>query len=739
MVVRIVGDNSDFDKSVDTAEKKFVALGKSFVKVGKALTTFVTLPLVGLGIAAVKSAANIEMQQAAFETMLGSAQDAKKMLTDLKDLAAKTPFQLTDLANASKTLLSFGFDAERVLPTIRQLGDVAGGNSDRFSALSLAFAQVQATGRLMGQDLLQMINAGFNPLQQIAEDTGQSMAELKAAMEDGAISADMVAEAFAGATEEGGRFFGGMERASKTLEGQWSTLMDTLAELGRSFADILLPTIKIVITNLTWFAERFSNLDEGTKRFILTVAGLTAAIGPLLLGIGKLIPAIHALGSAIKAHPYLAAAGAVIALGVAIAGYIKGAQGAKRATDELIASLNSVDPITRKAQDASFELRFLITDLKDATVGSREMTTVEKALSTAIADLAKKYGINRQAVEEAVKAQHYLNEEFETQPGVYKTLGEMLGFATRAQLAEAAAAEKAAKEREERRKIEERYKQALSDISAEFDKIAKQEQAATATGQEYNAVEEKRKAVLEQINKLIDEGWRVEKAAGESGITYIQAILDANKELFVQEKAGQRIVRQGSEDERKYTEAAIYAATEELDVKAALWAAEEEAAAQRKAEHEAELARIKAERDERISAAQQIAIALSGFARSLADRKLEELRRFADAQEQAYAAELERDAAGVKTQLTSLDTELQAALVAAGVAEKTEEEQLRAQIEAAKTAGDTEKQTELEAALKREQITADFALRRQAIIDAAEEVKVAKQKAYDEEIAANHL
>src|SRR3990167_4674957 len=282
--------------------------------------------------------------------MLGSAADAKKLLTDLKDLAARTPFQLTDLADASKTLLGFGFSAEKLLPTIRQLGDVAGGNSQRFGQLSLAFAQVQATGRLMGQDLLQMINAGFNPLQEISEKSGISMSELKKQMEAGAISADMVADAFKSATSEGGRFFGGMERASKTLSGVWSTLMDNLAEMGRRFAEILVPAIKNAIAVVSGIAERFQALDEGGKKTVLTVFAIAAAIGPLIFAVGKLIPVIKAVNLAVTTTAWASwatgiglAVAAIAMVTVGIVGLITAMNDAKKAAQDMKSQFPELD------------------------------------------------------------------------------------------------------------------------------------------------------------------------------------------------------------------------------------------------------------------------------------------------------------------------------------------------------------------------------------------------------------
>jgi len=225
LVVRIVGDITDFNKKIGEAEKKFNDATNNFSKIGKSLTTFVTLPILGIGAAAVKSAADMEMQQAAFETMLGSAAAAKDMLAQLVDLAAKTPLRLTDLSDGTKTLLAFGVSADKIVPTLKMLGDVALGDAERLKRLTLAFAQTQSAGRLMGQDLLQMVNAGFNPLQVIAEKTGKDMLTLRKEMEAGAISSEMVAAAFQSATSEGGKFFQGMERGSKTLAGQFSTLL----------------------------------------------------------------------------------------------------------------------------------------------------------------------------------------------------------------------------------------------------------------------------------------------------------------------------------------------------------------------------------------------------------------------------------------------------------------------------------------------------------------------------------
>lgn len=175
--------------------------------------------------------AQMEQYTTSFTTMLGEQARAQQVVNNLREFAAKTPFGLSDIAKNTQTLLSFGISADEALVRIRQIGDVSQGNAERMGALTLAFAQVSSAGKLSGQDLLQMINAGFNPLEEISRKTGKSMAELKTEMAKGAISAEMVADAFASATSEGGRFYGSLEAQSKTFTGQMSTLKDGAEEL----------------------------------------------------------------------------------------------------------------------------------------------------------------------------------------------------------------------------------------------------------------------------------------------------------------------------------------------------------------------------------------------------------------------------------------------------------------------------------------------------------------------------
>lgn len=256
-----------------------------------------------------------------FRVMLGSTEAAALKVEELKTMAAKTPFGMEDLASATQTLLSFGIEADKTTDILSMLGDISLGDKEKLSSLTLAFAQVSSAGKLTGQDLLQMINAGFNPLQSISEKTGASIGDLKEKMaggkgskefqkmikaaqkevkkmgdgasesakllaqigKDGAISAEMVAYAFESATSEGGRFYNGMEEASKTFSGQLSTLKD---DLGALVGDVFQPAFDWLSDNVLPYAiEATSKLSEGFKTGGLS--GMLAAAGAIISDLGS--------------------------------------------------------------------------------------------------------------------------------------------------------------------------------------------------------------------------------------------------------------------------------------------------------------------------------------------------------------------------------------------------------------------------------------------------------------------
>lgn len=158
-----------------------------------------------------------------FEVLTGDKKIGQGLSKDLNKLQLDTILGPEVFKNA-QTMLSFGIASEEVIPSLKMLGDVAMGDSEKMKSLTLAFSQMRATGKLTGQDLLQMVNAGFNPLAEMSRTTGKSLSELKQQMEKGNITSEMVTKAFKDATSEGGKFNNMLEQMKHTRKGQVAAL-----------------------------------------------------------------------------------------------------------------------------------------------------------------------------------------------------------------------------------------------------------------------------------------------------------------------------------------------------------------------------------------------------------------------------------------------------------------------------------------------------------------------------------
>lgn len=185
-----------------------------------------------------------EMQKMDMTTLFrGNAEAADEMFKKISQYGKETVYDKAGLIDAQKTMMSFGITGEKSFETLKQIGDVAMGDKQKMQSLALAFSQATSAGKLQGQDLMQLINAGFNPLQVISERTGESIVSLKDKMSKGQISAEMLSQAFRWATDEQGLFYQGAERAGTTTAGKINQLKDTVDDfLIRAF-DKLKPLI----------------------------------------------------------------------------------------------------------------------------------------------------------------------------------------------------------------------------------------------------------------------------------------------------------------------------------------------------------------------------------------------------------------------------------------------------------------------------------------------------------------
>ena len=243
------------------------------------------LILAGAGIGmSIRKGMEADLQQANITTLLrGDVEKAKALYAQLSDYGIKTPYDKAGLIEAQKTMMSFGLSSEFAFGKLKNIGDIAMGDAQKMQSLSLAFAQATSAGKLQGQDLMQMINAGFNPLQVISERTGESMAQLKERMSKGSISAQELAQAFEWATDKQGLFYQGAEKAGQTLSGKFNKMMDSITELALKVYEAISPVLSPLVDlaavifssiggGIGWLIEKF---QEGNP----IIWGIAGAVG----------------------------------------------------------------------------------------------------------------------------------------------------------------------------------------------------------------------------------------------------------------------------------------------------------------------------------------------------------------------------------------------------------------------------------------------------------------------------
>lgn len=297
---------SQIQRQTEDSRTAFGKLGDAMIKVyaviGVAQTAYNAVSAGLSKIVSVGSATELQLQN--LTTLYrGNADEAKAMYDRLAEYGKVTVYDKAGLLEAQKTMMSFGIEGEKAFSTIKQIGDIAMGDSQKMQSLSLAFSQATSTGKLMGQDLLQMINAGFNPLSVISEKTGRSIESLKDDMSKGKISAEQLSQAFQWATEEGGLFYKGAEKAAGTTEGKINVLKDSFDEFLVSVFNKVQPIVNKALTFATNFLENAPSLIDSImseiKPFIDMVWTGVTEIGN---SIQRLSPYLEPVKDAIENH-----------------------------------------------------------------------------------------------------------------------------------------------------------------------------------------------------------------------------------------------------------------------------------------------------------------------------------------------------------------------------------------------------------------------------------------------------
>ena len=303
--------------------------------------------------------AEFESMETSLKVLLGGNEERlSNIMGQIKEYALASPLNTKDMVGAVQMMTSFGIEAEKSIDYLKAIGDVSMGDTGKFNSLALAFSQMSSAGKLMGQDLMQMVNQGFNPLEEIARKTGKSIGELQNEMSKGAITSKMVQDAFISATSAGGKFYGMASEGAKTLNGQISMLQESFDnmfnEIGSKGEGVVMSAVKAA----TYLVENYEQVGRvivglatafGIYRTAVALATMTTngyTIAETLAYTRMLLleKATKLLNMTMLANPYVAAAAA---LGTLIGAIIATSDG----ISELDAAQNTLNETFKDAKE----------------------------------------------------------------------------------------------------------------------------------------------------------------------------------------------------------------------------------------------------------------------------------------------------------------------------------------------------------------------------------------------------
>lgn len=222
--------------------------------------------------------ASMESYLTNFKVMLGNEEQAAAKLSELRKMAASTPFALSDLTEGTQTLLQFGIAADDTTGVLQRLGDISLGNADKLQTLVRAYGKMSSAHKVTLENVNMMIDAGFNPLNQICEATGESMSDLYKRISDGSVSFEELQYAVQAATSEGGQFYNGMLEASQTFSGRMSTLKDNVSALTGELTSGLFAALGDLVVKLNEVVTSFLDSDEKMAQLKETISIATSVV-----------------------------------------------------------------------------------------------------------------------------------------------------------------------------------------------------------------------------------------------------------------------------------------------------------------------------------------------------------------------------------------------------------------------------------------------------------------------------
>ncbi|MCT4321784.1 tape measure protein [Elizabethkingia anophelis] len=403
--------------------------------------------LKGFAMELINVRGEFQKTEIAFTTMLGNGGQAKQLMNQMVDLAAKTPFSLQDVSSGAKQLLAFQVPASEVVDTLTRMGNIAAGLSIPLSRINLVYGQVKAKGKLMGDDLRQFTEAGIPMVAELAKKFNKTTAEISAMVTAGKIGFNDVKDVLFAMTNEGGMFFNLMEQQSASLSGKISNLEDAWDQMLNKIGEANQGLLSDAIDELAWMVEHYEKVISAIEVLVLMYGAykaalivnsvalqvaaasegtLTVAQGARTLATIAADKATQALNATMFANPYAVATALIVGLIAALVkmsnqlSYAEEAQAklnkrlteATANTEEQKSKIESLIVAIKSENITNEKREVLLNQIKKLADGRLDQLTVEKIKTGEATEAINEYvkALDRQAKAKAyvdLKAENY--------------------------------------------------------------------------------------------------------------------------------------------------------------------------------------------------------------------------------------------------------------------------------------------------------------------------------------------
>ena len=410
-------------ETVEANEKMSVSLTKVLGVIGgvTALKNFVT--------ELVNVRGQFQQLEIAFSTMLKSKEKADKLMSELVDIAAKTPFDLQGVASSAKQMLAYGSSAESVGDELVMLGNVAAGVGSQLSEIAYLYGTLRTQGRAYATDIRQFAGRGIPIYEELAKVLGVTKDEVSGLVTAGKVGFKEVEQAFKNMTSESGIYYNLMQEQSKSLTGQlsnlgdaWDTMLNEIGKDTQGIASSGISAVKGLIENYETVGKVLLGLiaTYGTYKTALIVTritqdALTARMELAILVTKAQTVAQKALNLAMSVNPYAAIATVVVVTSAALLNYASNLDKCKKGID---AYNKSVEEAARKEAEHKEEIEKLLSVAQDEQSSTEDRKEALIRLEQKYPDIFKKYKTEADMLRDILNIKKQINEEDERRRNV---------------------------------------------------------------------------------------------------------------------------------------------------------------------------------------------------------------------------------------------------------------------------------------------------------------------------------